>query len=185
MTLVTSSMTFDGMIRKLNDHEAARAAGFPAGDGSYRRIEMLEKIARTLFERWRRPVVITRGDRGSVVFDGRELHAVPGLHLTRRIDTVGAGDSVFAGIAAALAGRLDLPSALFFASIVAGVTIQKLFQTGTASEGGDPRARGRRRISNRSGACRIARTGHVLEEQRVRDYSVYWESRHPVCDFRP
>ncbi|HUX12091.1 MAG TPA: PfkB family carbohydrate kinase [Spirochaetia bacterium] len=125
---------YDGMLRKLNDHEAARAAGFSAEDRSYRRIETLEKIARILFQRWRQPIVITRGDRGSVVFDGRELHAVPGLHLTRRIDTVGAGDSVFAGIASAIAAKMDLSAALLFASIVAGVTIQKLFQTGTASE---------------------------------------------------
>jgi len=126
---------YDGMIRKLNDSEAARAAGFPPEDCSYRRIDTLTRIGRVLYHRWAQPVIITRGDRGSVLFDGTDVLEVPGLHLTRRIDTVGAGDSIFAGLAAAFAAGLPHRQSLEFATAVAGVTIQKLFQTGTASEG--------------------------------------------------
>jgi len=125
---------YRGMIRKLNDGEAARAAGFPTEDGSYRRIDTLTRIGRVLYDRWAQPLIITRGDRGSVLFDGTDVLEVPGLHLTRRIDTVGAGDSIFAGLAAAFAAGFSHRQSLEFATAVAGVTIQKLFQTGTATE---------------------------------------------------
>lgn len=123
---------FDGMIRKLNDHEAARAAG--SGESAYRDFDVIAAIGGDLYGRWKRPVIITRGDRGCIMNDGSTVHSVPGLHLTGRIDTVGAGDSIFAGVAAGLATKLSHPETLLFASAVAGVTIQKLFQTGTASE---------------------------------------------------
>ena len=50
-----------------------------------------------------------------------------------RIDTVGAGDSALAGIAAALAAGRDALAAAELGNFAAGVTVQKLFTTGTAS----------------------------------------------------
>jgi phosphoglycolate phosphatase-like HAD superfamily hydrolase len=53
--------------------------------------------------------------------------------IMARTDTVGAGDSYLAGASAALAAGYTLETAGEFGSFVAGVTVQKLFQTGTAS----------------------------------------------------
>ena len=53
--------------------------------------------------------------------------------LLGRIDTVGAGDSALAGIAAALAARRGAREAAELGNFAAGVTVQKLFTTGTAS----------------------------------------------------
>ena len=56
-----------------------------------------------------------------------------GLMIVSRVDTVGAGDSYLAGVAATLAAGYDLKTAAEIGSFVAGVTVQKLFQTGTAT----------------------------------------------------
>jgi phosphoglycolate phosphatase-like HAD superfamily hydrolase len=56
-----------------------------------------------------------------------------GLMILSKVDTVGAGDSYLAGAASALAAGYDLETAARMGTFVAGVTVQKLFQTGTAS----------------------------------------------------
>jgi phosphoglycolate phosphatase-like HAD superfamily hydrolase len=61
------------------------------------------------------------------------LQEVSGLQILGRIDPVGAGDSMLAGLAAALATRRDNLTAATLGNFAAGVTVQKLFQTGTAS----------------------------------------------------
>ncbi len=58
---------------------------------------------------------------------------MPGLQMLGRIDTVGAGDSALAGIAAALAAGRSALEAAELGNFAAGVTVQKLFTTGTAS----------------------------------------------------
>jgi len=58
---------------------------------------------------------------------------IPGLHIVNPTDPVGAGDSMLAGMAAALAAGRSPAQAAVFGNFAAGVTVQKLFQTGTAS----------------------------------------------------
>jgi phosphoglycolate phosphatase-like HAD superfamily hydrolase len=53
--------------------------------------------------------------------------------ILSRVDTVGAGDSYLAGAASALAAGYTMNEAATIGSYVAGVTVQKLFQTGTAT----------------------------------------------------
>src|SRR5690606_35125463 len=53
--------------------------------------------------------------------------------IISKVDTVGAGASYLAGAASALAAGYSLEIAAEIGSYVAGVTVQKLFQTGTAS----------------------------------------------------
>ena len=125
---------YDGTLRKLNDREAARAAGFDPDAFDYRNEERVREAAKILSERWETPLFVTRGDRGSLVYDGMDFRGIPGFHIIDKIDTVGAGDSMFAGIASGLAAGLPSQQALYFASLAAGVTIRKLFQTGTATE---------------------------------------------------
>ncbi|HTZ51096.1 MAG TPA: PfkB family carbohydrate kinase, partial [Spirochaetia bacterium] len=92
-----------------------------------------EKAAETLYERWKTPLFLTRGSRGMLVRDAEGTREVPGLQILGRIDTVGAGDSALAGIAAALAAGADPLAAASLGNFAAGVTVKKLFVTGTAS----------------------------------------------------
>ena len=78
---------------------------------------------------------ITCGDRGAIMQspDDDEVVAALGLHLIGTLDTVGAGDSFLAGIAAALATRQATEDGLALGNFAAGVTVQKRLQTGTAA----------------------------------------------------
>jgi len=93
----------------------------------------VKAAARTLFARRKKPVVVTRGDRGSMVCTSKGVEAVPGLLILGPVDTVGAGDSFLAGFATAIAAGRTPCEAAHIGGFVAGVTVQKLYQTGTAS----------------------------------------------------
>ncbi|MGV8139911.1 MAG: PfkB family carbohydrate kinase [Mangrovibacterium sp.] len=136
-TFIVDSRDFNdfytGAYRKMNDHEAVRLCGIkkePAESVTYMEIR---DAARTLYQRYRKPLFITCGSRGSLIADQNGISEIPGIMVTSRIDTVGAGDSYLAGAASALAAGYSMKSAAELGSLVAGVTIQKLFQTGTAS----------------------------------------------------
>ncbi|MDR2231971.1 MAG: PfkB family carbohydrate kinase [Tannerella sp.] len=125
---------YAGCLHKMNDSEAARLCGLqedisetvPYGDVCL--------AANILFDRFGKPVFITRGSYGSLVIDEQGIEDIPGLMIVSRVDTVGAGDSYLAGVAAVLGLGRDVKTAATLGSYVAGVTVQKLFQTGTASQ---------------------------------------------------
>jgi rfaE bifunctional protein kinase chain/domain len=124
------SAEFHGAMRKLNEREASRLAGLPpGGDG----LERARSLAEELYRRWNRPLFLSRGEFGCLVHDGEACREVPGLALTGPVDPVGAGDSLLAGIAAALAAGEDPQGAAELGNLAAGVTVQKLRVTGTAS----------------------------------------------------
>jgi rfaE bifunctional protein kinase chain/domain len=125
--------SYTGAMRKLNDREALKLCGTDwEGDDPVPREEAVRAIE-CLHARWNTPVFLTRGSRGMLVRDEEGVHDVLGLQIIGRIDTVGAGDSAMAGIAAALAAGWDGREAAMLGNLVAGVTVQKLFTTGTAS----------------------------------------------------
>jgi rfaE bifunctional protein kinase chain/domain len=125
---------YGGTFRKLNEKEAASAAGLDPAAIDCGHIDNVSCTAEVLYRRWGTPVFITRGERGSLVHDSAGLHVIPGLHILAPKDTVGAGDSIFAGLAAGLSAGFSNEKALLFATFMAGVTVQKRFQTGTASQ---------------------------------------------------
>jgi sugar/nucleoside kinase (ribokinase family)/phosphoglycolate phosphatase-like HAD superfamily hydrolase len=124
---------YTGAIRKINDREALRLRGEAWDSDAPVPRARVETAAEELFALWGQPVFITRGSRGMLVRDRDGLKEVPGLQILGRIDTVGAGDSALAGIAAALAAGRDCLAAAELGNLAAGVTVQKLFTTGTAS----------------------------------------------------
>ena len=124
---------YSGAYRKVNDYEAVRLCGIsrkPDDTVSFR--EVLT-AAEQLYERYRKPLLITRGSRGSIVTDDKGISEIAGLMIISQVDTVGAGDSYLAGAASALAAGYSLETAAVLGTLVAGVTVQKLFQTGTAT----------------------------------------------------
>lgn len=121
---------YGGTIRKINALEAAKLY---SKDPATLDSAEVERISRSLYERWGKPVFLTRGENGCIVCDAEGFREIPGLLILSPVDPVGAGDSMLAGIAAALAVGAKPYHAAELGSLVAGVTVQKLMQTGTAT----------------------------------------------------
>ncbi|MDA0990127.1 MAG: PfkB family carbohydrate kinase [Verrucomicrobia bacterium] len=124
---------YAGTIRKINAYEAMLLVGTNVEPRDLVSLDDARTAARKLAAEWGKPVFISRGDRGCLVADNDQVDCVPGLHVVEQTDPVGAGDSMVAGIAAALAVGCTPLDAATFGNFVAGVTVQKLHQTGTAS----------------------------------------------------
>ncbi|MBI5394221.1 MAG: carbohydrate kinase [Verrucomicrobia bacterium] len=94
----------------------------------------IERSAVNLARQNGRAVVVTLAERGMVGAspDGAVEH-VPALPLRGPIDIVGAGDSVTANLASALAGGATLREALELACVASSIVIHQLGTTGTAS----------------------------------------------------
>ena len=127
------SAEFTACLRKINDREAAALCGKEHTLEENIPLEEAREYGASLFRRWGKPLFLTRGEQGCLVCEADGCHEIPGLLLLSRTDTVGAGDSFLAGAATALAAGSGLREAAEFANLVAGVTVQKLFITGTAS----------------------------------------------------
>ena len=126
---------YPGAIIKLNAREAVNSVAGSVKYGAQDPIpyEEMKAAAETIYAKRRKPVVITRGDRGSVVRSEKGFEEIPGLLILGQTDPVGAGDSSLAAFATAVAGGTTLADAARFGGFAAGVTVQKLHQTGTAS----------------------------------------------------
>jgi len=123
---------YRGAILKLNAHEAARLVGQPRPLDERVGFEQARRFATVLAERSGRCVFVTRGENGLVVADAGGAEEIPGIQVMERTDTVGAGDTAVAAIAAVLGGGGDPRIAARVANIAASVTVRKLQTTGTA-----------------------------------------------------
>jgi rfaE bifunctional protein kinase chain/domain len=124
---------YSGSFRKMNDTEASLLCGIKRKPDEIVPYYDVINAAKTLYQRYQKPLFITRGSRGSLTADESGITEALGLMIISKVDTVGAGDSYLAGAAATLAAGHPMETAAEFGSYVAGVTVQKLFQTGTAS----------------------------------------------------
>jgi rfaE bifunctional protein kinase chain/domain len=136
-TFITDSRHFNdyynGSFRKMNDKEALRLCGHKSNPDQLISLSELTLYAKKLFERYQKPLFITRGERGSIIVDETGITEIPGILILSNVDTVGAGDSYLAGAAATLAAGYSLKEAALLGTFVAGITVQKLYQTGTAN----------------------------------------------------
>lgn len=121
---------YPGAIVKINEREVLRLL---SDEGSRQRPDALQSAVKMLFAKTGKPVVVTLGSRGSLVYDGSQVAVCPAEQIDKPIDTVGAGDTVLAAVAAVLSTGRDLVTAAAFGNLAAAVTIQKLGCTGTAS----------------------------------------------------
>jgi rfaE bifunctional protein kinase chain/domain len=124
---------FEGAVLKVNAHEAARLLGTERPLNEV--ISRSETIAyaRQLSAHTKKPVFLTRGENGLIATSGEQLIEVPGIQLLGRTDSVGAGDTVVASIAAVLAGGGDLVQAARLANLAATITVGKVQTTGTVT----------------------------------------------------
>jgi rfaE bifunctional protein kinase chain/domain len=123
---------FRGMVLKPNDLEAFQAA-FPEGDPGHITEEDLLTAGRNLQQIAGKPVFLTRGERGCMLFDMKEISTFPAVVKEGPIDPVGAGDTYISALTAGLAAGAGPREAGALASLAAGVSLKKLHVTGTAS----------------------------------------------------
>ncbi|MEN8137630.1 MAG: PfkB family carbohydrate kinase [Bacteroidota bacterium] len=121
------------VYRKVNEIEAAILLGGDAKPSDFISFEESKNNAVKLHQNTTKPVFLTSGNRGVLICDNKGLRHVPSLNITNKIDTVGAGDTTISALAMCLAVGVEHTRATEFAVLAAGVTIQKLFTTGTAS----------------------------------------------------
>ena len=121
---------YPSVIFKMNAAELSSLTGMPAHSS----VEEIQRAAVRLAEQNRRAVFVTLAERGLVgaLPDGRSEHvlAVP---LRGPIDVVGAGDSVTANLATALAAGAELREALSIAALASSIVIHQLGTSGSAS----------------------------------------------------
>lgn len=124
---------YEGTYRKMNEREAANLINLKKDDDDIVLYSEVKDAAERLYKKFGKPLFITRGERGSIIVDENGIQNIYGLMILSRVDPVGAGDSYLAGAAATLAADYNMKIAAEIGSFVAGVTVQKLFQTGTAT----------------------------------------------------
>ena len=80
-----------------------------------------------------RPVIVTRGSRGAIVYEHGKPQEIPGVFVTGPVDPVGAGDTMLAAVTVTLAAGNPAATAVEIGNWAAAVTVSRLKQTGTAS----------------------------------------------------
>jgi len=84
----------------------------------------LEKMAWNLREQGVENVIVTLGGEGCLAVLGNKAEYYPAQKFPV-VDTTGAGDSFVGGLTVGLAEGMDFPTAIRFASFVAGLTVSK------------------------------------------------------------
>ena len=99
-------------------------------------LEEIELLSASLARRQDRHVFVTLAERGLLGASPRgQVEHVPALPLRGPIDIVGAGDSVTANLACALAAGANLRESLSIAAIASSIVIHQLGTTGVATVG--------------------------------------------------
>lgn len=120
---------YPSTIHKLNDKEGASLFFHHTGKQASGHTSLITWLS----NHWNKPVVMTLGEDGAVVHDGKAITALEGIHITGEIDIVGAGDAFFAGLAVASANGATLVDAAYVGNLCAAVALQKLYETGHPS----------------------------------------------------
>jgi rfaE bifunctional protein kinase chain/domain len=123
---------YRNVIVKPNAREALGAMHADWSGAETDRAEV-ERCGRALYQQNSRPVFVTIGADGLLVFDQSEMIHVPGIHVPPPIDIVGAGDSVMAGIVSSLCCGASPSEAALVGNLVASITVQQIGTTGTAT----------------------------------------------------
>jgi len=122
---------FNGVCLKPNQGELERAGGL-AQDAS-NSVETLSGAGRGMARECGGAVFLTLGDQGLVVCQRDTSTHVPAFTVEGRTDIVGAGDTVLAALASALAaGASDLEAGLL-GVLSSSITVERIGTTGVAN----------------------------------------------------
>ena len=128
-----NSGDFPSAILKLNDFTAESMVDNTTPNGVGVTRENAIKTAKTLYKKFKKTIFITCGLNGCILMDEGIIKEIPSIKITGKIDTVGAGDSMLAGICIGLVSGQDAYNSACLGNLAAAVSIQKLYQTGTVS----------------------------------------------------
>ncbi len=112
-------------VFKPNFEEALALAGMTYEDFKMHRkslAEVGESLRKFLGAKW---VILTQGKEGMTIFDGKEIHQVP-TYARQVFDVTGAGDTVIATLATAMAAGFSMDEACVLANFAAGVVVGKV-----------------------------------------------------------
>ena len=122
---------FRHVIVKPNAREATLAVR-PDWSGEVK-LELARESGAELFRRNRKPVFLSVGAQGILLFTETGCEHIPAVLVSGETDIVGAGDSVMAGIVSALCSGAEPGEAALLGNLVASMTIQQIGTTGTAT----------------------------------------------------
>ncbi len=122
---------FQHVVVKPNAREATLAVR-PGWTGEIG-LGLAREMGTELFRRNHKPVFLTVGAQGVLLFTAVGCEHIPAVPVSGEIDVVGAGDSVMAGIVAALCSGAKPGEAALLGNLVASITIQQIGTTGTAT----------------------------------------------------
>jgi len=122
---------YRGAVLKLNTREAARFLGESVEDSIS--TERAKDFARRISKHTGKSTFLTRGELGILVANGEDVQEVPGIQILEKTDSVGAGDTVVAVLAAVLGSGQDPYTAAKLANVAATITVRKLQTTGTVT----------------------------------------------------
>jgi len=123
---------YRNMVLKPNLLEVLRAVKIDIDPDLASEKERIQ-AGRSLQVKAKKPVFITLGERGCLVVDAGSSEHVPAPRILPPIDTVGAGDTFLAALAACLAAGASHIEAASIACLASAVTVRKLNVTGTAT----------------------------------------------------
>jgi len=106
---------FKNIMVKCNNHEVK-------GDGN------------AIYKKNGKPVFVTMGEAGSLVYDKNGEHSVPAIKVDGEIDICGAGDACTSGIVLGMALGAEPKVAALLGNIIASITIKQIGVTGTATQ---------------------------------------------------
>ncbi len=128
----THGLALRGVTLKVNTEELARLLKVE-GYENWTSSECVE-YGKQLVHIIEGPVLITRGAEGMLYVSENKIQENPAQLLDDEIDTVGAGDTAVAAFAASAGAKVPIEKSLKLANLAAAVTVQKLNQTGTATQ---------------------------------------------------
>ncbi len=129
--------SYRGMVQKVDQASLLRAFhGLESVDQDAENfaLEDVREAAAKYFAGRERPVVITRGRRGCLVYDSGRIEEIPAVMVPGPVDPVGAGDTMLSALTTSLAAGMYVGDAALAGNYAAAVTVGKLRQTGTASQ---------------------------------------------------
>lgn len=107
-----------------NEHEAAAICNVEANSD-----RSIAEISHSLISAGVKNVIITLGGEGASFSDGKKQFRVPAFTRFEPIDPTAAGDSFVAAFCVARCSALSPEDSMFFATVVAGITVSRMGAT--------------------------------------------------------
>jgi len=88
----------------------------------------------SMYQKNKKPVFVTMGEEGSMVFDKDGSHKVSAIKVEGPVDICGAGDACTSGIVLGMALGASPEVAAMLGNIISSITIKQIGVTGTATQ---------------------------------------------------